>query len=62
MTKQTALELINEAKQRIEKETGYGGAYWRLAVVLKDFLQPTLENVETKAHADFIKQTHGVSL
>ena len=58
-----AIQLMEEALSRIKHPSGReqtGGAYWRLAVVLGDYLSPRLEANEGKQHADFIRETHGV--
>ena len=66
--KETVLALLEEAADRIKNprpnnnggNMQVGGAYWRLATVLKEYLEPMLEQQEGKKHADFIKLTHGV--
>ena len=36
-----------------------GGAYWRLAKVLREYLEPALPSIEGQAHADHIFKHHG---
>jgi len=67
MEKAEAIKLVEEALHRMKHEpqnckgTGWqcGGAYWRLAQAIRNYLEPILEEQEGKAHADFILETHG---
>lgn len=68
MTREDAISFLEGAISRIENHNGNanggdeqtGGAYWRLARVLKDYLEPRLDEQEGKEHADFIRKNHGV--
>lgn len=63
----TAVQLLQEALRRIEYplpnyhggNMQVGGAYWRLARVLNEYLGPMLTSQEGGQHAAFILKTHG---
>ena len=64
--KERAIQLLNEALTRIKDEPknaigGWqcGAAYWRLAAVLRGYLEPRLIKEEGKEHAEFIINAHG---
>jgi len=62
-----AVSLLEGALHRIKKKppnhsgNGWqaGGAYWRIAKVLR-YLDKELERQEGKKHAEFLRKTHGV--
>jgi hypothetical protein len=64
---QRAVLLLEEALARIQHKPpnhghrGWqcGGAYWRLAQVLKYYLEPQLAEQEGEQHAAFLIKTHG---
>lgn len=68
MTKAEAIKLLEEATSRLKHDHQNanggswqaGGAYWRLAKVLRCCLAPVLDEVEGKEHADFLRATHGI--
>jgi len=69
MHRREAIMLLEQALERIRNspptpsaDVGSwqaGGAYWRLAKVLGYCLDPVLEGVEGKEHANFLRATHG---
>lgn len=67
MDKKDALLLLDQAIYRIKHEPrnhgnrGWqcGGAYWRLADVLKQYLEPRLAQEEGDKHAEFLIGGHG---
>jgi len=68
MSKEDALQLLRQATWRIDKGiendsgTGWrcGEAFERLAKVLKQYLEPQLDEQEGKEEADKVRRKHGV--
>lgn len=62
-----AVELLQQAMHRIKHPARnarggtvqVGGAYWRLARVMKWYLEPRLVDQEGTEHAEFLLKTHG---
>lgn len=67
MERADAIQLLEEALARIRAPRAnanggneqVGGAYWRLAKVLSQYLDPKLEQEEGHEHAEFIRAMHG---
>lgn len=67
MERAEAVQLVEEALARIRAPGAnanggneqVGGAYWRLAKVLSQYLEPALDQQEGHEHAEFIRATHG---
>lgn len=67
MTRQNAIGLLEEALRRLAHPSPNangaseqtGGAYWRLAQVMTDYLEPRLVTNEGAEHAQHLIATHG---